>query len=273
MSPEQIARVAHEINRAYCASLGDASQPAWEDAPDWQQASARAGVAMHLANPDATPEQSHESWLAQKTAEGWTYGEIKDAAKKEHPCFLPYAELPAEQKAKDFLFRGVVHTLKDIEPVDEAALRAKIEAEVREQPTQAGQMAPVVGLMPVRYIGMRDSYRDGAYGTHLVFQKGQTRMVPSVKAKLMLRHADVYELGETGDATAAHIVGEGSNKATQADEEARVMELRDSVQNMTKAAVAEYVKTNFRIDLNPNTMKVDEMRVKAVQLIDQYGAP
>jgi hypothetical protein len=277
MSPEQIARVAHEVNRAYCASLGDTSQPVWEDAPDWQQASARAGVAMHLANPDATPEQSHESWLAQKTAEGWTYGEVKDAAKKEHPCFLPYTELPAEQKAKDFLFRGVVHTLKDVQDapaIDEAALRAKIEAEVRAS-LPAASAPPVipVDLTPVRYVGLRDSYRDGAYGTHLTFAKGQTRMVPRPKAMLMLRHPDVYELGDVAHASGAVVVGEQPNKPSQSDEEARILELRDSVQNMTKAAVAEYVKTNFRIDLNPNMMKVDEMRQKAIQLLDQFGAP
>lgn len=111
-----IARVAHEINRAYCASLGDTSQPAWEDAPEWQKNSALVGVDMHLAKPDATPEQSHESWLAQKLAEGWKHGPVKDAEKKEHPCCVPYADLPAEQKAKDYLFRGVVHALKAIEP-------------------------------------------------------------------------------------------------------------------------------------------------------------
>ena len=105
MKPAQIAQVAHEINRAYCASQGDTSQAAWPDAPDWQRQSALAGVAMHLANPDATPEQSHESWLAQKTAEGWAYGEVKDADKKLHPCFVPYAELPSSQKAKDYLFQ------------------------------------------------------------------------------------------------------------------------------------------------------------------------
>ena len=95
-----IARVAHEINRAYCASLGDTSQPAWGDAPEWQKTSALVGVDMHLAKPDATPEQSHESWLDQKLAEGWKYGPVKDVEKKEHPCCVPYADLPAEQKAK-----------------------------------------------------------------------------------------------------------------------------------------------------------------------------
>lgn len=106
---EQLARRAHEINRAYCAALGDHSQPEWEDAPDWQKDSARNGVRMHLANPSATPEDSHASWYAQKEAEGWKYGPVKDAEKKEHPCFVPYADLPESQKAKDYLFRAVVH--------------------------------------------------------------------------------------------------------------------------------------------------------------------
>ena len=81
-----IAAIAHAINAAYCASQGDLSQPTWADAPEWQQQSAIAGVEMHLANPDATPEQSHESWLEQKIADGWVYGAVKDPDAKTHPC-------------------------------------------------------------------------------------------------------------------------------------------------------------------------------------------
>lgn len=105
-----VARVAHEVNRAYCAALGDMSQPAWADAPDWQKQSAAAGVLAHWANPDMTPEQSHASWLEHKRAEGWTYGPVKDVEKKEHPCFLPYDQLPQEQRVKDYLFKAIVQT-------------------------------------------------------------------------------------------------------------------------------------------------------------------
>jgi hypothetical protein len=111
MTPEQIARVAHEVNRAYCQALGDNSQPAWEEAPDWQRSSAINGVTFHMANPDAGPDHSHNAWLAEKRATGWKHGPVKDPEKKEHPCFVPYEELPTEQKAKDYLFRGVVHAL------------------------------------------------------------------------------------------------------------------------------------------------------------------
>lgn len=111
MTPAQIARVAHEVNRAYCQALGDNSQPEWDAAPDWQRSSAVNGVNFHLANPDAGPDHSHVAWLAEKETAGWRYGPVKDPEKKEHPCFVPYEQLPVEQKAKDYLFRAIVHAL------------------------------------------------------------------------------------------------------------------------------------------------------------------
>lgn len=112
MTNIEIAEVAHEVNRAYCESLGDLSQPAWEDAEDWQVKSAINGVEFHRNNPEASdPEDSHLSWLAEKRAAGWKYGPVKDVDKKEHPCFLPYDELPPEQKSKDYIFRAVVRAL------------------------------------------------------------------------------------------------------------------------------------------------------------------
>lgn len=112
MNIEQIAKVAHEINRAYCQAIGDDSQYPWRDAPEWQRKSAIAGVKFHFDNPDATPSASHENWLAEKERDGWKYGPVKDAEKKEHPCFVPYDQLPAEQRAKDYLFGAVCDQLR-----------------------------------------------------------------------------------------------------------------------------------------------------------------
>ncbi len=111
---ELIAKVAHELNKALCESQGDTSQVSWDDAPDWQKKSAINGVKMHLENPDATPEMSHENWLAEKKADGWKYGKVKDADKKEHPCFVPYQQLPESQKAKDYIFRQTIHSLSSM---------------------------------------------------------------------------------------------------------------------------------------------------------------
>lgn len=107
-----IAEVAHETNRIYCQTINDFSQPSWQDASEWQKNSAINGVAFHIANSDAGCSGSHENWLKQKYADGWKYSEVKDPEKKEHPCCVPYDELPPEQKVKDALFVGVVRAMK-----------------------------------------------------------------------------------------------------------------------------------------------------------------
>jgi len=111
MMTEQIAKVCHEVNKAYCEALADNSQPDWKDAPDWQKESAINGVKFHLDNPEAGPDASHKNWLEEKEKDGWKYGYIKDPEKKEHPCFVSFDKLPKEQQAKDFIFRQIVHSL------------------------------------------------------------------------------------------------------------------------------------------------------------------
>lgn len=108
---EPVAKVCHEANRAYCAALGDLSQPSWKDAPDWQKESAIKGVQFHYANPEAQPSDSHDSWLEQKRLDGWKYGPVKDPDAKTHPCYVPYDQLPAEQRAKDYIFRAICHAM------------------------------------------------------------------------------------------------------------------------------------------------------------------
>ena len=112
MDSEQIAKVCHEVNRAYCQALGDNSQPTWEDAPEWQRSSARMGVDLHTIG-NFGPKASHISWMKEKVDEGWKYGPTKDPEKKEHPCIVPFVELPREQQAKYFIFRQIVHSLRD----------------------------------------------------------------------------------------------------------------------------------------------------------------
>lgn len=112
MNAREIAELCHEVNRAYCLGIGDSSQPTWADAPDWQKESAINGVMFHLEN-ETTPKQSHENWMKEKEADGWIYGEVKDPEKKEHPCMVPYYELPLEQRTKDYLFKAVVDTMKN----------------------------------------------------------------------------------------------------------------------------------------------------------------
>lgn len=118
-SIEAIARTTHEANRAVQIETGDPTpSPPWDEAPQWQKDSAIDGVRNVIEN-GATPEQSHENWLRHKEADGWVYGEVKDEQAKTHPCMVPYADLPPEQRVKDDVFTGIVRAMAglDVEPV------------------------------------------------------------------------------------------------------------------------------------------------------------
>lgn len=105
------ARLAHEANRVYCELLGDMSQPKWDDAPLWQKQSALTGVEF-MWSGEKTPEDAHNNWMSEKLRDGWRYGPVKIPVIKEHPCILPYADLPAGQKVKDYIFRSIVLAVK-----------------------------------------------------------------------------------------------------------------------------------------------------------------
>ena len=106
---ELAAMAAHEMNRLYCMSLGDNSQVHWEDSPEWQRKSAIEGAKK--AFDGATSEQLHQSWVDFKLTDGWKYGPVKDPEKKEHPCMVPYHELPFQQRKKDYIFGDTVRTV------------------------------------------------------------------------------------------------------------------------------------------------------------------
>jgi len=114
LAVKHVAIECHEANKRYCESIGDTSQPAWEDAPDWQKESIINGVKFHVANPGADASASHENWLKEKEADGWKYGPEKNPEKKEHPCFVPYAELSDAHKNKDTFLMTVVGQYRSV---------------------------------------------------------------------------------------------------------------------------------------------------------------
>lgn len=50
---------------------------------------------------EALAENVHDTWAKGRMDDGWTYGPVRDDAKKQHPCLVPYAELPESEKAYD----------------------------------------------------------------------------------------------------------------------------------------------------------------------------
>ena len=113
MNVLDIAKVVHELNKAYCECIGDNSQPSWEDAPEWLKKGTINGVIVHLENPDISPSATHDNWLKEKIKEGWKYGQTKNPVTKEHPCCILYEYLPTEHRAKDYIFKQAIDSLKD----------------------------------------------------------------------------------------------------------------------------------------------------------------
>lgn len=111
MSNYEIARIAHQANKAICEAFGDKSQKDWEEAAGWQQLSAEAGVQFVRDNLDASPSAQHDAWMNDKLNDGWRYGPVRDPDNKLHHCLVPYEQLPPEQRAKDYVFRAVVLAL------------------------------------------------------------------------------------------------------------------------------------------------------------------
>jgi len=65
-------------------------------------------------------KNAHDIWARQRLAEGWTYGPERDDAKKQHPCLVPYEQLPESEKEYDR--NAAMETLKAV-----LALGYKIE--------------------------------------------------------------------------------------------------------------------------------------------------
>lgn len=107
-----IAKVCHQANKAFCEANGDNSQKDWEEAEEWQKTSAVNGVVFRIIHPDAGHDAQHNSWMKEKTDDGWVYGEVKDPEAKTHPCIVPFDQLPKFQQQKDALFCAIVDALK-----------------------------------------------------------------------------------------------------------------------------------------------------------------
>ena len=46
-------------------------------------------------------ENVHETWAKGRVDAGWAYGPVRDEAKKQHPCLVPYSELSESEKDYD----------------------------------------------------------------------------------------------------------------------------------------------------------------------------
>lgn len=266
-----IAAACHAANVAYSMSIGDTSLPPWAEYDEKLRNSVIEGVRKHLENPDMTPEQAHESWMARRVQEGWKFGPEKNLETKEHPCLVPYADLPASMRSKDYIFKAVVGALRDLP----AHAFEDAPPAAAASPAAPAAALHIKGLMPITYVGRRETYKDGLYGTNLTFSKGQTRMVPADKGALMLRHPDTYALGKTTDAIAQQSP-DGSKRTgntPEQDEEDRREDVLRSLSTMNRRQMAHFAKVTFNRDMDPEKQDAPAMRAEIQRMIDQVGLP
>ena len=58
-------------------------------------------------------ENAHDIWAKQRLSDGWRHGPKRDDTTKEHPCLVPYGELPDSEKVYDR--KMAMETLKVIQ--------------------------------------------------------------------------------------------------------------------------------------------------------------
>ncbi len=122
-------------------------------------------------------------------------------------------------------------------------------------------------MIAVKYVGQREIYREGAYSSGLVFMRGQTIAVEDeILARKLLRHADVYV---PGDVIQAETTAPKTEIQTKDDEDA-AQDARDAIANMNKAALKDYAKTHFRVDIDARK-SVEDIRAQVTGLFDQFG--
>lgn len=79
---------------------------------------------MELA--ELLAKNAHDIWAQERLSQGWTYGPSRRDDRKEHPCLVPYEELPESEKVYDR--RTAMETLKAV-----CALGYRVSPEPKEE--------------------------------------------------------------------------------------------------------------------------------------------
>lgn len=140
----------------------------------------------------------------------------------------------------------------------------------------------------VTYTGTEDPFKDRIYRSGLTFAPGQTRLVPATLAQRFLRHSDVFEAGDAGEAKT--VKKDEKAAQTQLDDTKKVLEaqkqeqdslrqqeearfaLIDSIESMDRKAVIEWADQTYKQKI-PGNVSVANAREMAKGFIDQYGMP
>ena len=127
----------------------------------------------------------------------------------------------------------------------------------------------------------RKAWTDRLYGSGLYFLPGQTRKVPHLLARKLLRHADLFSTGiadivevETNDPgeddTAELMACARKAETDQRDQQSRVNDVLNQIDQMDKDGLAEFAQVNYRQPLDKRR-SLDALREQVRSFIDQFG--
>lgn len=137
----------------------------------------------------------------------------------------------------------------------------------------------------IKYIGKREHYTDGTYGSHIEFKHGETQLVPDDLAVKLLKHPDQYQRGDEdrpaptmqaviqdqyqrGDDIVKDTIIPKPDSVKETPEDTQ--DVRDAIATMNSQALVKYAMTHYRVKLDKQ-MVVESLRTEVTRLVDQYG--
>lgn len=99
------ARAAYEAVRAYRQGKHDLSMAPYDQASD--EALRQALLEVRGVVSGQHGRELHRLWSEKAAKGGWTYGEVLDEEKKEHPDLRPYEAMPELPRMRDMITERV----------------------------------------------------------------------------------------------------------------------------------------------------------------------
>jgi len=125
---------------------------------------------------------------------------------------------------------------------------------------------PVFNMIKIKYIGKRDVYIEGCYGSKIEFVRGESMMVEKSLAAKLLKHKDQY----IEDIDPKVKVKEALAEVNTVDDDP-LQDVRDSIATLDKQSLIDFVQENFAGTKLDKRKSEEVLRVEVTQLIDQYG--
>jgi hypothetical protein len=116
LTARDLGRLMHALRREIALMFGGNVPPAWEDSActEAMKASSERGALAMLVNPDMTAEEEHNRWWDERKKQGWTYGPVRDNARKIHPMMKQFTELPLGEQLKDLARIAMANELRKL---------------------------------------------------------------------------------------------------------------------------------------------------------------